>query len=62
MGCPMSETTGIVHFNSKTLLKTILKICCTLIPSPDALQKMRGAFIALANFRACEYRGRSENN
>jgi hypothetical protein len=52
MGVPSSDWVGIVHRRSNALLSTILKIFCTLMDSA-AEQKMRGAFMARANLRAC---------
>ena len=43
---------GIVHLRSNALLSTILKIFATLIVC-EVEQKISGAFIALAYFRAC---------
>lgn len=42
----------MVHFRSNTLLKTILNTFCTLIEC-EAEVKINGAFMALANFKAC---------
>ena len=47
---------GILHFKSNDLLSTILKIFCTLMEC-DVEQKMSGAFIAFANFRAFLWEG-----
>ena len=52
MGAPISEILGIVHFKSKLLDRTILNIFCTLMLC-EVEQKIKGAFIALANFLAC---------
>jgi len=42
MGAPISVIFSMVELRSKTLLRTILKIFCTLI-AYDAEQKMSGA-------------------
>lgn len=50
-GSPTSEISWTVDFKSKIFAKTILKIFCTLIEC-EADEKINGAFIALAYFRA----------
>ena len=68
-GSPTFSITGIVHFKSKAFERTILKICYTVLDGnlkrgvEDltfctfmlwlVLLKIKLAFIARANFRAC---------
>lgn len=51
-GSPTCSISGIVHLKSKALLRTILKIFCTLMLWLVEL-KMRLAFMALAKRLAC---------
>ena len=55
MGAPIVSIRGTVHFRSKDLLSTILKIFWTWMDW-KAEQKIKGAFIALAYLRAWEKR------